>query len=139
MAQSTRGLAIAAAAAFLAAGAASASDSSRSSSADRSATASGKGALALEAEHAVTRILSLEGDPAYGEYLGGECVTCHRQSGGSSGIPPIRGLPADYIVQALIDFKLGIRKNEVMKLMTARLAEEEIASLAAYLAREASD
>lgn len=139
MAQSTGGLAVAAVAALLVAGVASASDSASGGLADGSAAPPGDSALALEAEHAVTRILSLEGDAAYGEYLGGECVTCHRQSGGSSGIPPIRGLPADYIVQALVDFKLGIRKNEVMKLMTARLAEEEIASLAAFFAEEASD
>ena len=130
---------IAAAAAFLVSGAASASDSSSSGLADSSPVSSGNGALTLEAEHAVTRILSLEGDPAYGEYLGGECVTCHRQSGGSSRIPPIRGLPADYTVQALVEYKLGIRENEVMKLMTARLAEDEIASLAAYFAEEATD
>jgi cytochrome c553 len=139
LAQSTGGLTIAAVAALLVAGTASASDSASGGLADGSVTPSGDGALALEAEHAVTRILSLEGDAVFGEYLGGECVTCHRQTGGSSGIPPIRGLPADYIVQALVDFRLGIRKNEVMKLMTARLAEEEIASLAAYFAEEASD
>lgn len=91
-------------------------------------------ALALEVEHVVTRILALDGDLAYGEYLGGECVTCHQASGAASGIPPIRGLPVDYAVQAMVEYKLGARANPVMKLMTARLSDEEIAALAVYIA-----
>ncbi len=47
----------------------------------------------VEVEQAAARILSIAGDAAYGEYLGGECVTCHRQSGDASGIPLIKGLP----------------------------------------------
>jgi len=90
--------------------------------------------LAIEVEHAVTRILALDGDPAYGEYLGGECVTCHQASGAASGIPPIRGLPVDYTVQAMVEYKLGARPNPVMKLMTSRLSDEEIAALAVYMA-----
>ncbi|WP_210211830.1 c-type cytochrome [Aquibium carbonis] len=98
------------------------------------ANASDNAALALEVEHAVTRILALDGDPAYGEYLGGECVTCHQASGAASGIPPIHGLPVDYTVQAMVEYKLGTRTNPVMKLMTARLSDEEIAALAVYIA-----
>ena len=99
-----------------------------------SAKASDEGALALEVEHVVTRVLALDGDPAFGEYLGGECVTCHQASGAASGIPPIRGLPVDYFVQAMVEYKLGARTNTVMKLMTARLSDEEIAALAVYIA-----
>jgi cytochrome c len=98
------------------------------------ANASDDAALALEVEHVVTRILALDVDPAYGEYLGGACVTCHQASGAASGIPPIRGLPVDYAVQAMVEYKLGARPNPVMKLMTARLSDEEIAALAVYIA-----
>ena len=103
------------------------------------ASESEEAALALEVEHAVTRILSVKGDRAYGEYLSGECVTCHQQSGDASGIPPIRGLPADYTVQALVEYKLGVRTNNVMQLMTSRLADAEIAALAAYFEDIESD
>ena len=82
----------------------------------------------------VSEILSIDGDSAYGEYLGGECVTCHQISGAASGIPPIVGHPQEYTVEALVEYKLGIRANEVMKLMTAGLTNEEIAALAAYFA-----
>ena len=40
--------------------------------------------------------------------------------------------PADYTVQALVEYKLGVRTNNVMQLMTSRLADAEIAALAAY-------
>ena len=99
--------------------------------ADQPSTNDPEAVLALDVEHAVTRILSIEGDVAYGEYLAGECVTCHQQSGEGGNIPPIRGLPADYTVLALVEYKLGARDNSVMKLMTARLADEEIAAPAA--------
>ena len=100
------------------------------------ALADEEAARLLEAEQQVTRILSTSGDPAFGAYLGGECATCHQQSGSGSGIPPIAGLPADYTVQALVEYRLGIRTNEVMQLMAKRLADEEIAALAAYFAQE---
>ncbi len=88
----------------------------------------------LRAEHLETEILSLDGDPAFGEYLGGECVTCHQSSGAGGTIPPIAGLPVDHTVRALVEYKLGLRANEVMRLMTARLEADEIAALAAYFA-----
>ena len=77
-------------------------------------------------------VLKLEGDPEYGEYLAGECVTCHQASGHADGIPSVVGLPKDYFVRALFEYKNNIRSNEVMKLRVANLTNEEIAALAAY-------
>ena len=91
------------------------------------------GAALLEAEALTTEILSLDGDAAFGEYLGGACVTCHQTSSHSNGIPAIVGLPTDYTVQALVEYKLGLRENPVMRLMTERLSNEEIAALAEWL------
>jgi len=95
----------------------------------------GDAAAAVDVERAVTRILSIDGDAAYGEYLGSECVTCHRLSGAGDGIPPIVGLRVDYFVQALVEYRVGIRANEVMRLRTARLADDEIAALATYFSQ----
>ena len=95
--------------------------------------------LALQAKHSVTKILSMSGDAVYGEYLGGECVTCHQLSGKASGIPPITGLPVDYTVQALVEYRFGLRTNDVMKLITTRLSDEEIAALAAYFSAIGTD
>lgn len=84
----------------------------------------------------VETILSLAGDPAYGAYLGGECVTCHRSSGAAPGIPPIAGLPRDYFVVALVEYRAGLRDNEVMRTTAARLKDDEIAALAAHFAAD---
>lgn len=76
--------------------------------------------------------LAIEGDPAYGEYLSGECVTCHRVSGGDSGIPAITGWPKENFIHALYEYKERFRDNPVMQTVTARLGDEEMAALAAY-------
>ena len=80
-------------------------------------------------------ILSLEGDPEYGEYLPGECVTCHQQSGRADGIPSIIGLPKDYFSKSIFEYRANIRSNEVMKVRVQNLSNEEIAALAAYYAQ----
>ena len=77
-------------------------------------------------------VLQIAGDPEYGEYLAGECVTCHQASGHADGIPSIVGLPRDYFIRSLFEYRNNIRSNEVMKLRVANLANEEIAALAAY-------
>jgi len=77
-------------------------------------------------------VLQIEGDPEYGEYLAGECVTCHQASGHADGIPSIVGLPKDYFVRSLFEYRSNVRSNEVMKLRVANLNNEEIAALAAY-------
>ncbi len=76
--------------------------------------------------------LAIDGDSAYGEYLSGECVTCHRLSGGDSGIPAITGWPEDSFIHALYEYKTRLRDNPVMQTVTARLGDEELAALAAY-------
>ncbi len=77
-------------------------------------------------------ILKIEGDVAYGEYLSGDCVTCHQITGQMEGIPSIVGVPTDYFVRALVEYKTNIRTNEVMKNRVINLTNEEIAALAAY-------
>jgi len=77
-------------------------------------------------------ILAIEGDPAYGEYLSGECVTCHQASGADEGIPSITGWPEDDFVTVLHAYKNAHRPHPVMQLIAKNLSDEEIAALAAY-------
>jgi cytochrome c len=77
-------------------------------------------------------VLQMQGDPDYGEYLAGECVTCHQANGHADGIPSIVGLPKDYFVRSLFEYVTNVRSNDVMKLRVANLGNEEIAALAAY-------
>jgi len=77
-------------------------------------------------------ILAIRGDPAYGQYLSGECTTCHQADGGAEGIPSIVGWPVEDFVVAMHAYKKNIRQNPAMNMMASRLSDEEIAALAAY-------
>ncbi len=80
----------------------------------------------------VDEIMKIEGDVAYGEYLSGDCVTCHQITGQVEGIPSIVGVPRDYFIRALVEYRTNVRTNEVMKNRVANLSNEEMAALAAY-------
>jgi cytochrome c553 len=71
---------------------------------------------------------------AYGEYLSGECVTCHRLDDGAAEIPPIYGWPEDRFVETLTMYKQGTRANAAMRNVAASLGDEEMAALARYFA-----
>ncbi len=77
-------------------------------------------------------ILGLVGDPDYGEYLAGECLTCHRADGADAGVPSITGWAEADFVTALHAYRAEHRANPAMRLVASRLSDEEIASLAAY-------
>lgn len=79
-------------------------------------------------------ILALQGDPEYGAYLSGECTTCHQAQGGDDGIPSIVFWPEDDFVVAMHAYKNKQRPHPVMQMIAGRLADEEIAALAAYFA-----
>jgi cytochrome c len=88
---------------------------------------------AAAVDHAVApEILAIVGDPAYGEYLSGECTACHQATGLASGIPSITNWPVDVFVTAMHAYKDGVRAHPVMEMMAQRLSNEEIAALAAY-------
>ena len=77
-------------------------------------------------------ILALQGDPEYGEYLSGECKTCHQAEGGDDGIPSIVFWPEEDFVIAMHAYKNKQRNHPVMQMVAGRLGDEEIAALAAY-------
>ncbi len=79
-------------------------------------------------------ILSIVGDPDYGEYLASECQTCHRADNSNEGIPGINGWEIEDFVYALHEYKQKLRENPVMQMMAGSLGDEEIAALASYFA-----
>ena len=90
-------------------------------------------AVVEEPEFVVSpEILAIEGDVEYGEYLASECTTCHQANGGNDGIPGIVGWPTDAFVTAMHAYREKHRDNPVMQMVTGRLADDEIAALAAY-------
>lgn len=73
------------------------------------------------------------GDRALGEYLAGECVTCHQLAAPArDGIPAIVGWPDEQFVAVLKSYRLKERDNPIMQTVAARLSDEEMAALAAY-------
>jgi cytochrome c553 len=74
-----------------------------------------------------------KGDIGLGEYLSGECVTCHQLSGKAVGaIPPIVGVDAESFVALMNAYRKKERENLVMQTIAAKFSDEEIAALAAY-------
>ena len=74
-------------------------------------------------------------DIGYGEYLSGECVTCHSQTGVDKGIPSINGLDAETFASVMHAYKTGDMEHPVMQMVAGRLDDEQIASLAVYFAK----
>ena len=74
-------------------------------------------------------------DLGYGEYLSGECVTCHSQNGVNKGIPAINGLDAEVFATVMQAYKSGDLEHPVMQMVAGRLDAEQIASLAVYFAK----
>ncbi|MGL4812214.1 MAG: c-type cytochrome [Beijerinckiaceae bacterium] len=73
-----------------------------------------------------------KGDKAFGEYLAGECVTCHQLSGKFDGIPPIIGWPDEAFIEIMNEYRTKKRDNAVMQTIVNKLSDEEVAALAAY-------
>ena len=74
-------------------------------------------------------------DTGYGEYLSGECVTCHSQTGVDKGIPSINGLDAEVFASVMHAYKTGDMEHPVMQMVAGRLDDEQIASLAVYFSK----
>lgn len=71
---------------------------------------------------------------AFGEYLAGECVSCHQLSGINNGIPSITGWDKEVFVRTLKAYKQKERIHPVMEMVTAPLTDEEMEALATYFA-----
>jgi len=63
---------------------------------------------------------------------------CHGQDGvGIMGMyPTLSGQYADYLMQALGDYRKGVRKNAIMQPFAAQLKPEEIKEVAEYFSRQ---
>jgi len=74
------------------------------------------------------------GDVALGEYLSGQCTTCHQLSGTDKGIPSIVGWDEASFAAVMGSYKSKERENKVMQNIASSLSDEDVAALAAYFA-----
>ena len=90
--------------------------------------------LGVFAVSALGRPVAADDKLAFGQYLSGECVTCHQASGAENGIPAIVGWEPKTFIAVLNACKSKELKNKVMVTIAEALSEDEIAALAAYFA-----
>ena len=91
--------------------------------------------LVIFASTASAENLLAGADIGYGEYLSGECVTCHSQTGVDKGIPSINGLDAEVFASVMHAYKTGDMEHPVMQMVAGRLDDKQIASLAVYFSK----
>ena len=71
-----------------------------------------------------------------GEQIAAVCASCHRLDGGEKGIPSIIGLGEDRLTRAMLAYRLGERSSNIMRAMALSLSDEEIATVARFLAAQ---
>lgn len=66
------------------------------------------------------------------------CVACHGPGGNSDGsaIPSIAGLPRDYMLEVMRDYRFGGRFGTLMGRLIQGLKEEELEQLASYFSAQ---
>lgn len=79
-------------------------------------------------------------DLANGKYLSKSCALCHGTLGqGAPGqlSPRLAGLPEEYLVKAINDYKEGVRKNDLMMVTAdiATMSEQDVTDVSAYYSR----
>ncbi len=81
---------------------------------------------------------ALGGRPEVGKKLSQTCAACHGEDGNgnpqmaSAGYPRLAGQYADYLRQALSEYRSGARSNPIMASQVVWLTDQNIADLAAY-------
>jgi cytochrome subunit of sulfide dehydrogenase len=74
-----------------------------------------------------------------GARLASICASCHDPSGTDRGIPSIVGLDEKQIIEAMLRYRESEAPSIVMHAIALSLSEEEIASVARFLAAEGKD
>jgi cytochrome c553 len=70
------------------------------------------------------------------------CISCHGQVDQKLGTPWLEGMPKQYLVDQLLAFQSGFRRNDAqaqMRNMVRAMTPQEIDEVAAFYARKASD
>ncbi|MDQ1362437.1 MAG: hypothetical protein QG652_297 [Pseudomonadota bacterium] len=78
------------------------------------------------------------GDAAAGEAKTAMCAGCHMPDGNSvvEMFPKLAGQGEQYIVKQLVDFKTGKRTNDTMAPMAMAVADEDMADVGAFFAKQ---
>jgi sulfide dehydrogenase cytochrome subunit len=69
-----------------------------------------------------------------GAQLAAMCASCHRLDGGDGGIPTILGMSPEMLARAMQAYRSRERPSHIMRAIALSLSDEEIATVARYLA-----
>ena len=69
-----------------------------------------------------------------GAQLAAMCASCHRLDGGDGGIPTILGISPEMLTRAMLAYRSRERPSHIMWAVALSLNDEEIATVARYLA-----
>ena len=73
------------------------------------------------------------GSDAGGEIIGFTCNGCHGTDGVSKGaVASVKGMPAQYLEQAMKDYKTGSRPSTIMGRIARGYSDAELAAVAQY-------
>ena len=73
-------------------------------------------------------------DNSQGAQLAATCASCHNLNGSDEGIPVIAGIEEQKIIEAMHVYEASETPSHVMHAVALSLSDEELASVAAYLA-----
>lgn len=95
-------------------------------------------ALALPAGAFAQDKAAADGDAARGKQLTYTCQGCHGITGYKNAypnyhVPRIGGQSAQYLTNALMEYRSGARKHPTMQAQAQSFSEQDIADIAAYL------
>jgi cytochrome subunit of sulfide dehydrogenase len=71
-----------------------------------------------------------------GRQLAAMCASCHRLDGSDKGIPTIVGIDEKKLAAALLAYRASESPSHIMHAVALSLSDEEIASVAHYLAEQ---
>lgn len=69
-----------------------------------------------------------------GAKLAAMCASCHRLDGSDGDIPTILAMGPDVLIRAMLAYRSRERPSHIMRAVALSLSDEEIATLARYLA-----
>ncbi|WP_456635194.1 c-type cytochrome [Bradyrhizobium sp. USDA 10063] len=93
--------------------------------------------IAVSVAAALLMILADRGQAADrngGAKLAAMCASCHRLDGGDGDIPTILGMEPEMLIRAMLAYRSRVRPSHIMRAVALSLSDEEIATLARYLA-----
>lgn len=84
---------------------------------------------------ASTAALAQDAAALHARALAATCANCHGTDGRTvegSAVPPLAGMPKDYMVKQMAAFKNGSRPATVMHQLAKGLTDQQVATVATY-------